>query len=261
MNTTIFNIVKKDLYRTRYALAALVFVLLAKAILLGAAIRVYQLTTGAMIPSTISSMGGNFINRPYPVLPALRTGIAEFGYGFFFICDYFLVLMLILWVLTEDKPEDERSFWRSRPISGGQMFKAKAFYILLVSWGLQAVAQIIASAIAGETLSEYGTSLMLMTEYQAVFVPPIIIAATLWQNALLGFCVELLMFVAYAGFIDWLSERRGYVDMSQVSVALLVLLGVFTAGWMYIRRGRIKGFGLLAAGYCAILAVTWIANA
>lgn len=168
------------------------------------------------------------------------------------LADYLALAALIFWVLMEDSPQRERAFWRTRPISGTQVFLAKAIFIGLAAWPVQAALQLTVSAAVGYSWLQCVSVLGLLTYAQSLLVAMLVLAATLWKNALVGLITIALYVFTLAYVDDFYLHPAPRLTPWFMQVSLLVLaVGVI---WLvYASRSRAKGYILLGLGTCVLL--------
>lgn len=237
MNHPIWHIIKKDLVRFRLELAIWCVLLVAR------------VTAGADWSSDPQDSG--------------REAVAVFWVVAVFLFNVHLVVR----VLAEDSPLKETAFWRTRPISGGQMLAAKA--IFLGSWTLLLPAAVMAAAgfahgfTVGEVLGVMAGQLVLHGFIGVAFLAITAffqrVIASVFCFLLLGFFMQL---AAGPGPRAATATRATFESASLAATRTGLAAGCLLAGcgiavWLVYRsRRRTIAALLLVAGIAGVNATT-----
>ena len=250
----IWHIVRKDFRRCRWALWLLAGVWLVKSVLLFTLLIQNDPRPSVWDYYTDALNGTEVIGW---VIAYCHNFVGEFSDFsiFWWVCgyaDFFLLVGIILCLMKEDSTLDEKSFWRTRPISNWQMFTAKALFIGLIVWpapvALQILVNVLAPSFAGTDpswLPHWRDEVPDVILIQTVWVAPAILVGSLWRNRVIGVCVFTLVFALMiaAGAALNLANDPGVGRFGWIAFTLLAG-SVLIAFAMYQRPNRAFGFSL-----------------
>ncbi len=166
---------------------------------------------------------------------------------------------LVVRVLAEDSPLEEAAFWRTRPITGGQMMAAKAMFIaawtVLLPAGVIAAAAIYYGFTGGEMLAVVAGQVVLHGFIGFVFMT----AAAFFERVI----ASIVCFLLFGVFLSFTTAHRVTTDTvanferNSLVVTRTILAGGFLlAGcglaWWLVYRSRKR---VLAA----VVAITGLA--
>lgn len=255
MKSPILHILKKDWRRVRVAVAFLLGALLLKAWL----IHYSEFYTNDYIQPNLSDPSmwdfQDYLDQQHEYLLSDLVGLA--GYA-----DYIALITLIVWVLSEDPPLGDRTFWRTRPLSGTQVFAAKLIFILLAAFPIQILLQMLLTATTSHThLSMYHISatdgLDSVLEVNAFLIGFLILGRVLWKQALLGYGILFGTFIGTVVALDH-PGMMSAIDMEErqffmMRACLAAFCFAMVIAWlMYATRRRDYGFVLFAVGIIAV---------
>ena len=206
----IWHIVKKDFRRCRWMLLLLAAIWLVKTVLLYETLHRYDRFSWNEVSIALNGVRlidlaiSRYANYPLDTV-ALLARLSSFT-------DIFLLLGVILCVMKEDSPIEERPFWRTRPIHFEQMFAAKALFIAMVAWPVPVALQMVAniwvfgpfshwyyfdwlSHLIFDALSHGFRGVPDVILIQAGWAAVAIVAAALWKNWVVGLGVMALAFL------------------------------------------------------------------
>jgi hypothetical protein len=256
----IWHIVKKDLRRFWLLIALLALALFSKAELL---------TVAPNFGEPVHNVGQPGTHPPAPVAlnstDAMRL-IYEINLGshlrtnlLWVVCcsDFILLVVLVLGVLLEDPTQGDRTFWRTRPIAGWHILAAKAVFIFLVSWPLQAAMQVMINFAEGAPIAHWYSAIGSLTGIQAWWISVLVLAALLWRNPIVGLgslfgCYCLLEVLAFIldefGYNPYPSMDKHAAAAGFVWFGITLLVSWF----MYCHRQRRTGSLIFATGMTVI---------
>jgi hypothetical protein len=243
---TLWHIVKKDLRRFWLLITVMAFVLIVKAFLLAGA------TFGQPAVPLNGTEALTQINHMY-----FKVGFVSLAGGILGATDFIILIALILGILLEDPPLGERTFWRTRPIANGQMLTAKAFYLFLVCWPLQAVLQVLTNFGNHPWYSALGELTLIQAAWVAVLAPIVL----LWRNPILGAGALAAIWFGSFMLVDQIAlllphtvgnEPDPLIPIEVIFLAVLFCTTVAVAAWMYCKRKRLMGFLIFGAGFVAM---------
>ena len=256
----IWHIVKKDLRRFWPFLALMALALIVKAFLLSVALSLTAQTTSLALNSW-DAVG--LINSEREILPD-NFAFGRFSMLVVTLADFIFMIFLILGILLEDPPLGTRSFWRTRPISAGQMLVAKALCLFLMAWPLQASLQVFINLTAKVEYPWY-SDLPTLTAYQATWIGVFALIPLLWHKPIVGVLSLIGICVAFFSMLDQIANTRriatlevGLITKIDPTVSAAIVMGILfcttstVAAWMYHRRKRPIGFLIFGAGLGAI---------
>lgn len=165
--------------------------------------------------------------------------------------------LIVARALAEDSPLKEAAFWRSRPITGGQMLTAKlvflAIWTLVVPVAVVAVAACGFGFTPGEALAVMTSQMVLHGVTGVVFVTASILTQRVW-TAVLGVMVLFVLAQLLrspgvtpepAPVFESLSRQ---LSNTTVGLAVGVVAVVVALGLVYRDRRRALAVTVLAAG-------------
>ncbi|HTB62037.1 MAG TPA: hypothetical protein VK737_00500 [Opitutales bacterium] len=259
----VWHILKKDLQRLGPFLVMLAAVLLFKAEFLRI---VWELKAEGILNG-----GVLFQNLPTPLngldaigmITSIELGsrLKNLLLGFSCSWDFIFLMLLVFAVLLDDSPLGEKSFWRTRPIAGWQMFAAKAIFVLLASLPLQVAAQAWVNLSPGSPAHHWYSAVGSLVMTQILWISFPAVAVMLWRNPILGLITFSGIILAYYGWINllmalFLPDGQSYNPFlpKHISGAIVIWIGtaILTAWWMYGHRRRSMGFLIMAAGLTVI---------
>jgi len=267
---TIWHIFKKDLRRFRWEIIVLV-VFLATKVLALEYLRVsieannlgsaYRVNAMSQMYDIIQIYPYNSIYSIYGLTDSMNDSLNSFKpivFVYLFFLDGILVLYIAVNSLKEDSAFETLSFWRSRPVSRGQMLAAKALFIGIVAFALPSLAQIaysnlsLLNPIPSENWRFFENQLQCLA-IQSDWVALAVLLATLWRSQIVGGIVLGAIGFAISFFIFQFASRA-YLFESDTLLIFARWGALIIAAAMYLRGDRKVGFGLLGT-----LAVVMIA--
>ncbi|HVU36856.1 MAG TPA: hypothetical protein VHC95_00835 [Opitutales bacterium] len=239
MNPIIWHILKKDFRRLRFYIALL-------ALFIGCDSAVQLLANTLNSPEGRTS-GSRWLATlgmcPWleaHVRPHLE-GMAVMSYGVSVVLMYFLIVAAVM----EDAPLSDKAFWRTRPVTGGQMFAAKFSFVLLVSVPLQAFSIALTAALLypeWET-SYFLHSLVLASGMMLIVSMTMLATTTLWRNPVIGAGALLLPYLLHLFLFNPWSIMA---DTFFVYAWPVLAMGI--AASVYISHRQRTGFAMLTIG-------------
>jgi len=254
-----WHIVKKDLRRFWLAIALLVVVLAAKAEFLAIASDVRT--------ASILQDDARFLHRPVAfngrsaldliIDLNLDNNLANHALailmGIACVSDFVLLAALVLGILLEDRALGDRTFWRVRPISSGQMLAAKSVAIFLIGWPLQSVMQIILNLTLGLPGAHWYSALGTMTLIQAGFVSLFALTVLLWRNPATG--AIILYSLGFGALLSTEYIPSGWIPAggmdAKSAVVVWIVMTAYIAWWNYGKRRQVFGFVIFGLGLAA----------
>lgn len=231
----IWHLVRKDLHRLRWPVAALGLLIVAKAVF-------YAVVAGLLGEPNIG-----WLNRLQKGPEALLCGLMEPLIAYF----------LVGWLVFEDSPAGKDAHWITRPISGGQLFLAKAAGAGLMFVFLPVALTIPWWLAAGFEPSEIVLAAVELTILRSVLVAMGLACASLTDGFPRFTLWSLVGFGVFAmGQVIFLSERPEIGFSRWVVWCVGGGLGaVMLAGHQFVTRRQRKSLALAAIGI--VLVVGW----
>ncbi len=251
MFTTIYHILKKDRLRLRSWLVAWWLVILAKAALFlyGSALRPFD-----PWPRALNEYGAMMLTQEH--LPLSMEG----AIGLLWLADFALMLYLVFKLFREDTPLGDRAFWRTRPISGGQLVVAKALFLSFAVFFVPGAIQLGTIHAVGYN---WGSSIACLEEFlysQSGWVFYAMVATVLWRNV---FILPFITFGFYIfGFLLALFFRNGFMERiyyySETSSYMLFLCTcAATVVWAHLYHRRDFGVAVISLSAWVMIACAW----
>lgn len=282
---TIWNIFKKDLYRCRWLLLAMVGVLFIKAALMDKLFTAYLFRSSSFNFTTLPKITLNGATLSNLIMSQWREVIIFSGDNVIYFLIYFasnldviLIALIVLRLLSEDSALNELAFWRCRPIGRGQMLAAKALGIgvagFLLQLGLQAI---VSNRIFQETdlSNRFWTSnnvvnwkpnmtilwwhgMLAVFLMQACWIAPCIVVCTLWRSRIVG--IGALMLATISFFLLVLPKTQQHIIPHLEDIILCLYLAglggsALIGSIMYLKSERLWGFCAFGATYAIISSI------
>lgn len=173
-----------------------------------------------------------------------------------------LNIHLICRVISEDSPVKEAAFWRMRPVSGGQMLRAKLVFLGVWTVALPMVLAAVAGWSYGFTMREAVGVVVGQGVLHTVIGLGFGMLAIMTQRVLVS--LVGLWLVAVVGDVASREWRNGHMGMTMngaiyetVSLdcsrtLVMTIIGVLACGsaaaWVYAKRNRWGAIGILGLG-------------
>jgi len=188
---------------------------------------------------------------------------------FFLALDILMLGLVVDAILKNDSPIDEKAFWRTRPVDGGRMFRAKLISIGLFCFVVPGAIQAAGHLAFGFSWSEFIQELEQFAVIQGGMIAVATGAAVLFQRTIMGllaFACFIIAFIFAGSMLPGLSGVATVVVMVADLRNVWVFPGIFIAAviglaaLIYTGHRRRTGFFVLAcgiilmwpAGFCAI---------
>jgi hypothetical protein len=260
MNSPAWNIVRKDFRLTRFYLLAWWGILVAGALLtlwnLNQIMQYPQVFYQDAQPDFIYEYGKFFSEESTYLFNWLVLGL-----------DAVLLAEIVEMIVKADSPIDERANWRTRPVSGLGVWRAKLLYLALFCYAVPGAIQAAQCFCLGSDWADALHTLARFALLQSLLVAAIATAAVLFQRTFSGLLVFCGVAVAFCllGAADSAADLKlgGLVDafhdglpMAWVSLSVFSLTGLVVSALIYAgRRRAVGGFFLGGGGLTAVLVV------
>jgi len=239
MNFSILHILKKDIRLTWRYLAVWVGLLLFKA---------YCIVVGIdrlLRPWTYS----NLVPRDQSLVASIVAEWPMFMMFFFYVCPILLGYIVSM-ILKADSPIDERSLWRTRPVAGRAMLRAKLIFLglfgILVPCSIETVVRLHYGFDAHECVRGFVETAVM----QAAWISLIAAAALLFKRTFTGLLAFAAIAIIGAWAVDYASKH--FAD----SIHLVGPAFISTPHSGYFGMGF--GFIFFTLEVAAVLAMAWL---
>jgi hypothetical protein len=181
---------------------------------------------------------------------------------FFLAMDVLLLALVVDAILKNDSPIDEKAFWRTRPVGGRRMFRAKLMSIGLFCFVVPGAIQAVEHLIFGFSPHEFLLGLEQFAVIQGGMVAVLASAALLFQRTIVGLLTYVCMMIAVL-------MATAIAPFEQPEAYLIVMVASFRNGWIfpgiiiaavfwltaliYTGRRRRIGFFVLTCGIVLLL--------
>jgi hypothetical protein len=258
MNFLPWNIVRKDFRLTRNYLVVWWGILAA-----GAIITIWNLNQIMQYPNQFYQTAQRGLVLEYSQLNAEE--LPYLSNWLVLGLDTVLLVVIVDLIFKSDSPIDERAEWRTRPVSGVAVLRAKLLYLglfcYLVPWAIQTVERLYLGGDGADCLRGLGHFVVL----QSLIIAIIASAAVLFQRTFMGllvfFCglVVAILLLAQTQFFDVISPDILAAPFREGRPVAWVACGILGCTWLGVSAlmyaGRRRKTGLLALGGGVLAAI------
>jgi len=145
---------------------------------------------------------------------------------FFLAMDVLLLALVVDAILKNDSPIDEKAFWRTRPVGGRRMFRAKLMSIGLFCFVVPGAIQAVEHLIFGFSPHEFLLGLEQFAVIQGGMVAVLASAALLFQRTIVGLLTYVCMMIAVL-------MATAIAPFEQPEAYLIVMVASFRNGWIF----------------------------